>query len=384
MRKKEWIGTGVLLLALCLPVFGNGTGEATDGTESIRLGFFCPLTGGTAQAGQAALNGAQMAVEEVNERGGVLGRQIKIIAYDDKSSPEEAVKVATKLVQVDKVDAIFGSLHSGNILAAADVIENSKTVLVSGGTSPTWLQQGYRYLFRSIANNTYTAIQLAKFAQNRGYSRIALFTSNDEYGVTGGKSFVKASEGMGFSYVAEESFTHGDRDFTGQFAKIIGTKPDAIVIWGLGDDLGFVAKQLRQFGYAGPVLGCESWANPEALQSGGNALEDVYFASQYLTYSDPNDAEDPAMKSFLTGYIDEFGSAPMSDNAFRAYDGVHLIVKAMRDGNCTRGEELRESFNNIDGYVGLAGTFSYKGKQGEGIETQRIYTVRNGKYVEVK
>lgn len=375
----------VLVLCVLLSfsgLFANGSSE--EANAPIKLGFFCPLTGGTAQAGQAALNGAQIAVEEANKAGGVMGRQIEIVSYDDKSSPEEAVKVSTKLVQVDKVDAVFGSLHSGNILAAADVYESSKTLLVSGGTSPTWLEQGYNYLFRSIANNTYTAISLARFAKERGYKKIAIFTSNDEYGVTGGKSFVKAADGMGFNYIANETFTHGDRDFTGQFAKIINASPDAIVIWGLGDDLGFVAKQLRQLGYLGPVLGCESWANPEALQSGGTALENVFFASQYLTYSNPNDAEDPAMKAFLTKYIDEYGAAPMSDNAFRAYDGVNMIIKAMRDGKCTRGEELRDSFNNIDGYVGLAGTFSYKGKHGEGIETQRIFTVKDGKYIEVK
>lgn len=380
---------GAMLLGTLVGCGGGGeepaptAGGAEAAGDPIKLGFFCPLTGGTAQAGQAALNGAQIAVDEINADGGIQGRKLEIISYDDKSSPEEAVKAATKLVQVDKVNAIFGSLHSGNVLAAADVIENSKTICVSGGTSPTWLEQGYTYLFRSISNNNYTAIELARFADSQGYKKLAVFTSNDEYGVTGGKSFQDAAKDYGFEYVASETFAHGDRDFTGQFAKIKAAAPDAVVIWGLGDDLGFVAKQLRQSGFDGPVLGCESWGNPEALQNGGDALQNVYFASQYLTYSDPNDAEDPAMKAFLETYIETFGAAPMSDNAFRAYDGVNLIAKAMRDGECTEGEALRDAFNDIDGYEGLAGTFSFRGKQGEGIESQRIFTVIDGKYKEV-
>ena len=94
----------------------------------------------------------QIAVDELNAGGGVLGRQLEIVSYDDKSSPEEAVKAATKLVQVDKVNAIFGSLHSANVQAAGPVIEEAQTICVAGGTSPAWLEQGYTYLFRSISN----------------------------------------------------------------------------------------------------------------------------------------------------------------------------------------------------------------------------------------
>ncbi|MBU2325977.1 MAG: ABC transporter substrate-binding protein, partial [Alphaproteobacteria bacterium] len=113
--------------------------------EAIEIGFFGPLTGPTAQAGQALRNGAALAVDEINAAGGLDGKQLVLVEYDDRSSPEQAVRSATKLVQVDKVAAIVGSLHSGNILAAGPVIEDAKTPLVGAGTSPTWLQKGYKY-----------------------------------------------------------------------------------------------------------------------------------------------------------------------------------------------------------------------------------------------
>ena len=182
MKRKISIALcGALLLGMMAGCGGSqaSSGESAGGSP-IKIGYFGPLTGGSAQLGQAALNGAQLAVDQINEKGGVLGRRLEIISYDDKSSPEEAVKAATKLVQVDKVNAIFGSLHSANVQAAAPVVEESQTLLVSGGTSPTWLQQGYTYLFRSIANANAASKQLAQYVSDEGLKKIATFTSNDE------------------------------------------------------------------------------------------------------------------------------------------------------------------------------------------------------------
>ena len=372
----------VLLLAVMMVISGLMAAFAEG--DPIRIGYFGPLTGGTAQAGQAALNGCQIAVDELNANGGVLGRQVEIVAYDDKSSPEEALKSATKLVQVDKVDAIFGSLHSGNVLAAGSVIEDSQTVCVAGGTSPTWLEQGYTYLFRSISNSTVSAKQLAKYASDQGYAKIALFSSNSEYGASGIDGFKAACEEYDIEFVANETMTDGDRDFTGQFAKINAAEPDAVFIWCLGDDLGAVTKQLRQSGFDGPILGSESYTLPEILEIAGDTANGVAFAAQYIVYADPADAEDELMKQFLEAYIAKYGETPASDNAFRAYDGVKMIAFAMETAGTTDGPAVRDAYNSIDGYVGLAGTFSYAGKNGEGIESMRIFLIDDGKYVEAQ
>ena len=384
MKKKLCLMLACVLLLTSLVGCGSKEESSGDDTGTIKIGYFGPLTGGTAQAGQAALNGAQIAVNELNEAGGVLGRQVEIISYDDKSSPEEAVKSATKLVQVDKVNAIFGSLHSANVQAAGPVIEESKTLCVAGGTSPTWLEQGYTYLFRSISNSTVSAKQLAKYADSQGLRKIALFTSNDEYGTSGSDAFVAACEEYDIEFVASETMTNGDRDFTGQFAKINAAAPDAVFVWCLGDDLGAVTKQLRQSGFSGPILGSESYTLPEILENAGDATNGVSFASQYIVYSNPDDAEDELMKNFLKQYIEEFGESPASDNAFRAYDGVMMIAEAMEAAQADSGEALRDAYNNIDGHVGLAGTFSYVGKNGEGIESMRIFQIQDGKYVEAQ
>lgn len=384
MKKKICLALACMLMLTALAGCGSqGSSSEDSASSTIKIGYFGPLTGGTAQAGQAALNGVQIAVNELNEAGGVLGKQLEIVSYDDKSSPEEAVKAATKLVQVDKVNAIFGSLHSANV-QAAPVIEEAKTICVSGGTSPTWLEQGYTYLFRSISNSSVSAKQLAKYADSQNLRRIALFTSNSEYGTSGAEEFQEACKDYDIEFVASETMTDGDRDFTGQFAKINASEPDAVFVWCLGDDLGAVTKQLRQSGFDGPILGSESYTLPEILENAGDAANGVAFASQYIVYSDPNDAEDELMKEFLERYIEEFGEPPASDNAFRAYDGVMMIAEAMEAAQADSGEALRDAYNNIDGHVGLAGTFSYVGKNGEGIDSMRIFQIQDGKYVEAQ
>ena len=97
--------------------------------------------------------------------------------------------------------------------------------------------------------------------------------------------------------------TNGDRDFTGQFAKINVASPDAVFIWCLGDDLSAVTKQLRQSGFNGTILGSESYTLPEVLENSGDAANGVCFAAQYLVYENPEDAEDAKMKDFLERYM---------------------------------------------------------------------------------
>lgn len=385
-RTLSWLLCGTMILGLLIGCGNNNDTQSSEGSsnDTIKIGYFGPLTGGSAQLGQAALNGAQLAVNQLNEKGGILGCQVEIVSYDDKSSPEEAVKAATKLVQVDKVNAIFGSLHSANVQAAAPVVEESQTLLVSGGTSPTWLQQGYTYLFRSIANANTASKQLAQYANDEGLKKIATFTSNDEYGTSGADAFKAACADYDIEFVAAETMANGDRDFTGQFAKINAASPDAVLVWCLSDDMGAVTKQLRQSGFSGTVLGPEGYSMPEILNVAGDTANGVCFAAQYLIYEDPEEAQDENMRVFLEDYIAEFGAAPASDNACRAYDGINMIAVAMEDSGADHGQELRDAYNDIDGYVGLAGTFSYKGGNGEGIDVMRIFRIEDGKYWEAE
>jgi branched-chain amino acid transport system substrate-binding protein len=352
--------------------------------EPIKIGLFAPLTGPSAQAGQALRNGVAMAISEINDKGGLLGRQLALIEYDDRSSPEQAVRSATKLIQIDHVAAIVGSLHSGNILAAGPVVEAAKIPLVGAGTSPTWLQKGYAYFFRSLGNAELSVGQLAKYATDHKLARVAIFHSNDEYGNTGANDFAKVAKAGGLEVARNEAFTHGDRDFTGQIGNIVNVAPDAVFVWALGDDLGPVTKQLRQLGYAGPILGAEGYTLPEAVAIAGSAADGVVFASQYLVPKAAADAQDPLMRGFLERYEKKYGSMPASDNAFRGYDALSIIAQGIAKANSIDGTAVRDAIASISGMTGLAGAFDFVGNHGEGIHSVRLYLIKNGAPTEVE
>ncbi len=348
----------------------------------ISIGFFGPLTGNTATAGQALRNGALIATQEINSEGGLLDRPIRLIEYDDRSSPEQAARVATKLVLEDEVTAIVGSLHSGNILAAAPILELSETPTVGSGTSPSWLQQGYKYLFRSLGNSRLSVTQLADYAASVQMQRIAIMFGNDEYGTTGAKDFEARALNNGLKIVARESFMHGDRDFTGQYARILGQQPDGVLLWGLGDDLGSLIRQLRQSGYAGPVLGSEGFTMRQVLDVAGSTTNGVVLAAQYLIPETTEAASSEIMRNFLERYHENFGSMPASDNAFRGYDAVKIIAEGIRRAGSLNRAAIRNAIQDTENLQGIAGDFTFKGHTGEGIHEMQIYHVQDGKYLE--
>ncbi len=199
MRKYARFIAPLLAAGLVMSAF-SFTALADD-ADTIKIGFIGPLTGPNAQSGQAALNGATIAMEELNEAGGLLGKQIEIIPYDDKSSPEESVKSTTRLIEVDNVVGIMGSLHSGNVLAAGPVAEEYKIPVISGGTSPTWLEQGWLYHFRALGNSNLAMTQLTAYCNQEGWKKIAMIHSNDEYGNNGADEFNENAAEKGLEIV---------------------------------------------------------------------------------------------------------------------------------------------------------------------------------------
>ena len=382
MRKFARIITPLLAVGLTFGALGMVA--AAEDAETIKIGFIGPLTGPNAQSGQAALNGATIAMEEINAAGGLLGKEVEIVPYDDKSSPEESVKSTTRLIEVDHVVGIMGSLHSGNVLAAGPVAEEYQVPVISGGTSPTWLEQGWLYHFRALGNSNLAMTQLAAYCNQAGWKKIAMIHSNDEYGNNGADEFNENAEEKGLEIVADESFTAGDKDFTGQFVKLIASEPDVIMTWGTGSDVGSVLPQLRQAGWGGPIIGPEAYSMPELVDIIGDAFYDVYFATAYIVYDDPADAPSEKMQTFLQNYLDKYGAKPESDNAYRNYDAMYLFANAITEADSTDGTAIRDALEATQGFEGLAGTFNFTGNHGEGIDSVRIFQVDvGGVYTEI-
>jgi len=320
----------ILLLGLMLCISVSIMCYA-DEDDVIRIGFYGPLTGNMAAPGNESLEGTQIAVDEINAAGGLLGKQIEVIAYDDKSSPEQAVKAVTRLIEADKVHAIVGSLHSGNILVSAPVVEKAKIPEVGVGTSPVWLQQGYEYLFRSLQNTGVGAKAIMKAAKEMDLKTIAILYLDDEYGHTGEQDVTREAEINGLKVVAKEAIPVNDSDFTGQLVKIINAKPDALFIFVTTSYFGPATKQARQLGFDKQIFGCESYASQSVKDIAGEAANGVVFFATYIVPRRIEDSYDPLLTEFLKVYMDKYKKLPDESLSFRTYDAVNIIAKGIID-----------------------------------------------------
>lgn len=380
-----------LLLAACgVPATSSSPGQATSpvgsptqtaagGGEPIKFGFFGPLTGPTSGAGQALLQGAQLRVEQINAAGGVLGRRIELISCDDKSTPEEAVKCAQRLIEQDHVFAIVGSLHSPHISATGPIVDAAKVPMVAAGTSPGWCREGFQYVWRGTANGAQGTAALANVLAGSGIARIGMLYQNDDYG-TGGLNALKESL-PDVSFVAEESYTPGDRDWSGQIIKILAAKPDAIAVWALGDDLGPLTNQLREQGWTETIIGAEGYTLPQVVKVAGKHVDGVIFSQLYYIPAAAAEYPDPKIRAFLEAYEAKFGALPASDNAYRGADAVLILTTGIERAGALDPEKTRAAIAGISDLEGLAGTFNFAKGGCEGIEGSRVWTFADGKIV---
>jgi len=362
---------------------GNSeTAEVTfDGT--YKVGVFMPLTGNSSLMGQAGVDAVNLAASQINAAGGILGKEVVVASYDDQSSPEEAVNCVNKMLEIDQVDAIIGSLHSGNIQAVGDIVEQAKIPMLGSGTSPQWLQKGWTYLFRDTINTYYTSLAAIDACDTLNVKSISIFHSQDEYGKNGKDNMISLCEEHGINVIDVESMTPGDSDFTAQVANLKKSGADATYIIATTDNLPAMVKQLRAGGVDGYVIGEQSLGAPEVKEVAGSAADGlVYGACFIMPQTDPSEAQFPNLIQFFQDYKDMYGRMCQSEVAVRCYDGMFLLKKAVEAAGSTDGTAVRDAMYTISDYEGLQGTFDFtQSHDGEGLTSCRLYITENGKDV---
>lgn len=376
-------------LVLSLSACGQpaSTYSATDGTAGTStaaggeyvIGCPQPLTGTNAQPGECALNAVKLAAKQFNAEGGLMGRQIKIVSYDDQGSPEEAVKVATKLVQVDKSEAIIGSCISSCVLSSGPIFNEAGIPTFGTGTSPTWMKQGWENVFRACQNNDFALPIVANKLKELGVTKIAIFAGQDDAAVAGVKTITELCNERGIEVATTESYVEGNTDFSGQVAKMINSGAQVMFISTFGPTQPLIAKQLRQFGFNGLCFTKDLY-QVDALQVAGAASNGMAFAYPYLTYTDINDCADPTIKAFLQAYLDEYGTLPVSDCAYRAYDSMLVLKAAVEAAGTTDKAEVAKAVATLKDVPTLAGLQDFTLGDGEGLHDFNIFVIDNEKY----
>ena len=358
-------------------IFSNNTlAEDFDGEFSI--GISVSYTGPNAQNGLEAINGLNLAIEEINDNGGFNGKKAVVATlYDTKGSIEEAVKTAMKLTQIDQVDAVIASQVSAEVLAAGPYYEEAKVFTVGMGTSASWMKKGWKYVIRGSVNYDFVVPELVSMMEDMEIKNVAIMKDQQEAALSFIETFKQKAEEIGMEIIIEESCEVDDTDLTAQVVKILAKKPQAILISMTSNDAGYFVRQLRQSGYKGLIFDKESFFETMVNIAGEENSNYILFVNPYVTYSKLEDCDILNMREFLARYQDEFGVLPTTEIAYRAYDSAKVIWEAAKIAGSNETEAMLEAVPQIK-IEGLGGPMDYSNMDGEPYHNVRRFIYLDG------
>ncbi len=320
----------------------------------LTLGEFASLTGTTATFGQSMNDGVQLALEEVNKTGGLLGKQVEVIVEDDQSKPEEARTAVLKLIKQNQVKALIGEVASSRSLAAAPEAQKSKIPMISpASTNPKVTEVG-DYIFRACFVDTFQGSSMARFAYgDLGLRKVAiLYDIKNDYSVGLMEFFEKTFKELGGEIVAKQSYSEGDIEFRAQLTDIKSADPRAIYVPGYYTEVGLIARQARDLGLNVPLLGGDGWDSPKTLEIGGAAVEGSYYSNHYSA-DDPS----PVVQDFIKKYQAKFGKVPDA-MAVLGYDAANLLFDAIKRAGSDEGPKIRDALAATKDFQGVTGSIT--------------------------
>jgi branched-chain amino acid transport system substrate-binding protein len=317
--------------------FAIGVASSGQAQQPIRIGATMSQTGNLATQGGPASNGYRLCQTHVNEKGGLLGRKIEFLMYDDKSDPKLAIDLYEKLITEDKVDAVMGPYGSTHTEAVAPVTEKHKKVHVSplAATTSIW-EKGRLYLFMVLPPAELFLAGLIDIGASKGLKTVAIIDEDALFPKAAGKGAVELAKKKGMEVVFHETYAKGTKDFSPILAKIKAANVDVfgMAASSLGDFI-VVARQMKEQDINVKMFG-NSGAVAEFQQELGKTAEFAYGLSAWEP-SLPN----PGIKEFVEAYQKEFNKAP-SFHAAGAYGSCQIFMEAARLAGSLDSDKLRE------------------------------------------
>lgn len=370
--KKYFFSLLTVITAVLFSVSGCNKGSG----DEILVGEFGSLTGPNATFGISSNNGLKLAVEEINGSGGLLGKKIKLITYDDQGKPSEAQTVVQRLIKNDNVVAVIGEVASSNSKAGAPICQQNKIPMISpASTNPEVTAIG-DYIFRVCFIDPFQATVLTKFAINSlKVKRVAILKDvKNAYSTGLSDFFEKEFKAAGGEIIEVQSYSAGDKDFKAQLTAIKSKNPDAIFIPGYYTDVGLIAIQSREIGITVPLFGGDGWESEKLTEGKAkDALEGCYF-STHVSAENP----DPNIQNFIKKYKAKYNSMPDA-MSFLAYDAGMILFDAMKRAGTTDPEKVKNELAKTKDYSGVTGKISIN-EQRNAIKPAVILEIKGGEF----
>ncbi|HUE38449.1 MAG TPA: ABC transporter substrate-binding protein [Candidatus Binatia bacterium] len=349
-----------------------------NAADEIVIGEFASLTGGTATFGRSSDAGVQLAVNEINAAGGLLGKKLRVVVEDDQSKPEEARTAVLKLLKQDEVVAVLGEVASSRSLAAAPECQRAGVPMISpASTNPKVTAVG-EYVFRVCFIDPFQGSTMAKFAADSLHAKSAAILRDikNDYSVGLADFFRDEFSHRGGKIVTDVSYAEGDIDFKAQLTTIRGVKPDVVFVPGYYTEVGLIARQARELGISVPLLGGDGWDSPRTVEIGGNAVNGCYFSNHYAA-DDPN----PVAQQFIQKFRAKYSEVPDA-MAVLGYDATGVLADAIKRAGTTDGKKLRDAIAKTKDFPGVAGTITLDENRNP-VKSAVVLQVKDGKTVYV-
>jgi branched-chain amino acid transport system substrate-binding protein len=350
MKPLKAVPAGIL--SLCLIATGA---QAQDTT--VKIGLIQPLTGSVAYNGTTDVNGSKLALDEINAKGGVLGKKLELVIEDGECKPANSVNAAEKLIQRDKVVALSGAFCSSATLAVMPVAANYKIPLITGVSSSAELtEKGNRWFFRATETDALLAKSFAKILFDQlKLRKVAYIGVNDDWGRGGVAEFEKQMTALGATTVMKEYFEHGTSDFYTILTKLRSSGADGAFVAAETQDGSIFVKQKAELGLPIKVFGVGSWATADFMKLTGAASEGIYAAVPYASTMNT-----PKNKAFVDAYQARYKEAPGKYSA-AGYNAINILAEAINRAGSTDAEKIREALTKTN-YEGPNGKFVFDEK----------------------
>lgn len=392
MKKWPLVVCSLLLASSITACSGKGTETKTTSGDAkgdvkaggtIKIGGVFSASGSASSLGKPEMDTVKMMADKVNAEGGINGRKLEVVAYDDKSDQNEAVIAIKKLIEQDKVAAVIGGTISGSSLAMIPQAEKSKIPFVSLAASKKVNKPVKKYVFKTAQGDDVVVPRVVDYLKANNLTKVAWLSVDNPFGSSGEEEFVELAKAAGIEIVSNEVFEATVNDAKPMLTRVKQANPQAIVIWGTAQESAIVTKNIREIGMAVPLVESHGIANKTFIQLAGPAANGVIFPAGRLLVADqvPADSKQkPILDSYTKLYNEKYNEAPSTFGG-HAWDGFEILVNAMK----TAGDDPEKIVTAIEGtkdFVGTTGIFNMSAEDHNGLKSDSlaIIEIKDGKW----
>jgi branched-chain amino acid transport system substrate-binding protein len=371
----------VIGIIICMSLF-----RLNASAETIRIGINAEITGSIPMVGESCVNAAQLAVDEINQSGGIMVQGIQytleLVVRDNEDNADRAVEITNEFVTIRDTNtvpflAMVGPNASRNAIPASEVAEDNQLLMISPWSTNVLTTQDKEWVFRTPFTDDFQGIVMANFAFHQlGITNAAvLFDETDPYN-SGIASFFKDNfESLGGTITTYETYISGDQDFSTQIQMIVDSNADLLFLPNFFNDVPSQIAQARSAGYQGIIAGSDGWNGSTDLFSLGTELmEGTYFSAHYASSNDT-----PTAKTFINAYLQRFNSVP-DDVAGLTYDTLQVLLAAVRYSNSINPALIRTAYSQLGIIDGVTGKIQYSPDSGTPTKNAVILQIHNGAF----